>query len=287
MFRFFVTPEQITGDRVVVTGEDVNHMKNVLRMKPGEKVRISSGSDEDYFCTIEAFDEGQVMLRVDSRETSSIELPVQIYLFQGLPKSDKMELIIQKAVELGAYAVVPVAMKRSVVKLDAKKAQAKVKRWNAIAESAAKQSGRMVIPQVQLPVTFEKALVQAADMEYCLLPYENEEGMEGVRSILSDLAKAVKRRREEGAAQAAGTELKMQSPAGAELKPQLPAGTELKPHEPIRIGILIGPEGGFDPGEVELAEQKGWKRISLGRRILRTETAGMALLSVLVYLLEP
>ncbi len=262
MFRFFVAPEQIVGDHITVTGEDVNHMKNVLRMKPGEKVRISSGSDEDYFCTIQSLEENEVMLQVDSRETSSIELPVQIYLFQGLPKSDKMELIIQKAVELGACAVVPVAMKRSVVKLDNKKAAAKVKRWNAIAESAAKQSGRMIIPQVQMPLTFAQAVAQAADMEYKLLPYENEEGMEGVRRILGELSDAVKARSREN---------QMQENLSSTL----------------RIGIFIGPEGGFDPAEVELAVNEGWQKISLGRRILRTETAGMALLSVLVYLLEP
>lgn len=263
MFRFFVSPEQIAGDRITVTGEDVNHMKNVLRMKPGERVRISNGSDEDYFCTIESLGESEVLLHVDSRETSSIELPVQIYLFQGLPKSDKMELIVQKAVELGAYAVIPVAMKRSVVKLDNKKAAAKVKRWNAIAESAAKQSGRMVIPQVHLPVTFSQAVEQAAHMGCKLLPYENEEGMEGVRSILGGLAETVKERR--CAARESGE------------------GQD----SPLKIGIFIGPEGGFEPAEVELAVSGGWQKISLGRRILRTETAGMALLSVLVYLLEP
>lgn len=262
MFRFFVAPEQIVGDRVMVTGEDVNHMKNVLRMKPGEKVRISNGSDEDYFCTIEELKDGQVLLHVDSRETSSIELPVQIYLFQGLPKSDKMEWIIQKAVELGVYAVVPVAMKRSVVKLDQKKAVSRVKRWNSIAESAAKQSGRMMIPQVQMPVTFAQAVEQADQMDYKLLPYENEEGMEGVRCILGELAERVSRQRR-AAEEGRETEA-----------------------SPLQIGIFIGPEGGFEPEEVHLAQQKNWKRISLGRRILRTETAGMALLSILVYLLE-
>ncbi|MDD7390672.1 MAG: 16S rRNA (uracil(1498)-N(3))-methyltransferase [Lachnospiraceae bacterium] len=268
MFRFFVMPEQIAGDRITVTGDDVNHMKNVLRMKPGERVRISNGTDEDYFCTIMSLEEDAVLLHVDSREQSSIELPVQIYLFQGLPKSDKMELIIQKAVELGAYGIVPVSMKRSVVKLDSKKAAAKVKRWNAIAESAAKQSGRMVIPQVQMPVIFAGAVEQAAEMDCKLLPYENEEGMDGVRRILGELAEQVKQR-------------------GCERQAVLEETGVLPEEKPFRIGILIGPEGGFEPSEVELAVKDGWQRISLGRRILRTETAGMALLSVLVYLLEP
>lgn len=268
MFRFFVEPDQIIGEQVIITGEDVNHMKNVLRMKPGEKVRISNGTDEDYFCTIEELREQEVLLHVDSKETSSIELPVQIYLFQGLPKSDKMELIIQKAVELGAYSVIPVAMKRSVVKLDPKKAAAKVKRWNAIAESAAKQSGRMVIPQVQMPMTFAQAVEMADEMECKLLPYENEEGMEGVRRILGELAAQVKQQEQQ-------KQQKQQEMQASQMA------------SPLRIGIFIGPEGGFDEGEVELAVKKGWNRISLGRRILRTETAGMALLSILVYLLEP
>ena len=274
MFRFFVAPEQIAGDHITVTGDDVNHMKNVLRMKPGERVRISNGTDEDYFCTIESLEEDAVLLHVDSREQSSIELPVQIYLFQGLPKSDKMELIIQKAVELGAYGIVPVSMKRSVVKLDSKKAAAKVKRWNAIAESAAKQSGRMVIPQVLMPVTFAQAVEQASDMDCKLLPYENEEGMDGVRRILGELAEQVKKRSRER--QCSQEQQAASSESGV-----------LSAEKPFRIGILIGPEGGFEPAEVELAVKDGWQRISLGRRILRTETAGMALLSVLVYLLEP
>lgn len=280
MFRFFVAPEQIAGDRITVTGDDVNHMKNVLRMKPGERVRISNGTDEDYFCTIESLEEDAVLLHVDSREQSSIELPVQIYLFQGLPKSDKMELIIQKAVELGAYGIVPVSMKRSVVKLDSKKAAAKVKRWNAIAESAAKQSGRMVIPQVLMPVTFAQAVEQASDMDCKLLPYENEEGMDGVRRILGELAEQVKKRIGE-----------RQRSREQQCSPKQQAASSesgvLSAEKPFRIGILIGPEGGFEPAEVELAVKDGWQRISLGRRILRTETAGMALLSVLVYLLEP
>lgn len=256
MSRFFVKQEQIAGNQITIIGEDVNHMKNVLRMKPGEKVRVSSGSSEDYFCTVEALMESEVVLHVDRKEVSSIELPVQIYLYQGLPKGDKMELIIQKAVELGVYAVIPVAMKRSIVKLDEKKAAAKVKRWCAIAESAAKQSGRMVIPQVHMPVTYAQALKETAQMECRLLPYENEEGMEGVRSAMAELKRQVEAGRQTGDA-------------------------------PIRIGILIGPEGGFDDSEIALADEAGWKRISLGRRILRTETAGMAVLSMLTYVLEP
>lgn len=278
MFRFFIKPDQMTGDQIVITEEDVNHMKNVLRMKPGEKVRISDGTKEDCFCTIVELNEQEVLLHIDSREVSSIELPVQIYLFQGLPKSDKMELIIQKAVELGVYSIVPTAMKRSVVKLDSKKAPAKVKRWNAIAESAAKQSGRMLIPQVQMPMTFSQALEMADGMDYKLLPYENEEGMEGVRRLLGELAQQVRLQNKKNAVAYEGTNAAQTA---------IQATVQTENISPIRIGILIGPEGGFEEKEVEQAAEQGWNPISLGRRILRTETAGMALLSILVYLLEP
>lgn len=254
MYRFFASPEQITGEEIVITGEDVNHMKNVLRMKPGEKVRISAGSSEDYFCSIVSLEDREVILHIDGKEESSIELPVQITLFQGLPKGDKMELIIQKAVELGVHEIVPVSMKRCVVKLDAKKAAAKVKRWNAIAESAAKQSGRMVIPEVMMPMTCKEVLQKGGDLQCRLLPYENAEGMEGIRRILEELTGQVKERSEK---------------------------------TPLHVGIFIGPEGGFDEAEVEQAREAGWETVSLGRRILRTETAGMAMLAMLVYALEP
>lgn len=254
MYRFFVSPEQLSGEQIVIIGEDVNHMKNVLRMKPGEKVRISVGSREEYFCSVRSLEETEVILQIEEKAESSIELPVHITLFQGLPKGDKMELIIQKAVELGAHEIVPVSMKRCVVKLDAKKAAAKVKRWNAIAESAAKQSGRMMIPEVMMPISCNEVWKRGHDLHCRLLPYENAEGMEGVRRILGELSGQVTARSEE---------------------------------QQLRIGIFIGPEGGFDESEVQQAQEAGWETVSLGKRILRTETAGMAMLSMLVYVLEP
>ena len=227
-------------------------MKNVLRMKPGEKVRISCSSNEDFACTVMELDDSFVLLHVDSREISDIELPVEITLYQGLPKGDKMELIIQKAVELGVSRIVPVSMKHCVMKLDPKKAPAKVKRWNAISESAAKQSKRMIIPEVTLPLTYKNALAEAKDMDYKLLPYENEAGMEGVRKAFSQMASEVFSDRSVNK----------------------------------KAAIFIGPEGGFDEAEVELAKACGFSSISLGRRILRTETAGLATLAMLVYVLE-
>ncbi len=136
MHHFFADPTQVAEDTIFITGPDVNHMKHVLRMKPGEEVLISDGTGRDYTCEVEAFEPDRAVVRIHSVCDSRMELPAEIWLFQGLPKADKMELIIQKAVELGASAVVPVATKNAVVRLDEKKAQAKKKRWQAIAESA-------------------------------------------------------------------------------------------------------------------------------------------------------
>ena len=154
MHHFFVEPSQIADGRVIITGADVNHMKNVLRMKPGEKAEISDGDGLRYLCVLEGFTEEGVNLRIEDVEADAAELPAKIYLFQGLPKSDKMELVIQKAVELGAYEIVPVMTKRAVVKLDEKKAVKKVQRWNAIAEGAAKQSGRSLVPAVHAVMSY-------------------------------------------------------------------------------------------------------------------------------------
>lgn len=244
MYHFFVSPEQIGEDEIRITGLDVNHIGNVLRMRPGEKICVSDGQNADYYCIIDQITSEQVTARIGSRTEESRELPARIWLFQGLPKGDKMELIIQKAVELGVYAVVPVAMKRSVVKLDEKKAAAKKKRWESISESAAKQSGRQTVPLIGDVTDFKGALKLAADMERKLLPYENETGMEGARKAIESCC----------------------------------AGD--------RIAVLIGPEGGFDPAEAALAKEAGFVPLSLGKRILRTETAGLCVLSVLMFRLE-
>ena len=148
MQNFFVYDWQVQGDTVTIEGTDVNHMVNVLRMKVGEEVSVHDDVNRKYLCRIAELQEDKVCLSILEQQTSDTELPCRIYLFQGLPKGDKMEWIIQKGVELGAYAIVPVATKRAVVKLDEKKAQKKVARWNSIAESAAKQSGRGMIPEV-------------------------------------------------------------------------------------------------------------------------------------------
>ena len=244
MQHFFVTPSQVEGERIYIEGSDVNHMKNVLRMRPGEAVAISDGDNLKYRCVVEGYEEGRAVLAIQQRMPVYTELPCRITLFQGLPKQDKMELIVQKAVELGASQVVPVATRRSVVKLDEKKAAKKLQRWQQIAESAAKQAGRGYIPQVSSVLSYQEALEKAGELDVLLIPYELAEGMEEARKVVASIAQG-------------------QS-----------------------VGIFIGPEGGFEKEEVDAAIHQGAKAITLGRRILRTETAGLAILSISMFRLE-
>ena len=244
MQHFFVTPSQVEGERIYIEGSDVNHMKNVLRMRPGEAVAISDGDNLKYRCVVEGYEEGRAVLAIQQRMPVDTELPCRITLFQGLPKQDKMELIVQKAVELGASQVVPVATRRSVVKLDEKKAAKKLQRWQQISESAAKQAGRVYIPQVSSVLSYQEALEKAGELDVLLIPYELAEGMEEARKVVASIAQG-------------------QS-----------------------VGIFIGPEGGFEKEEVDAAIHQGAKAITLGRRILRTETAGLAILSILMFRLE-
>ena len=181
MYQFFVEDTQVGKHTVTIEGSDVNHIKNVLRMKRGERVRISSTSGKNYFGEIAAFAGETVHVALVEECASDTELPSRISLFQGLPKSDKMELIIQKAVELGAYEIIPVAMKNCVVKLDEKKAAAKTARWQEIAKSAAKQSKRSIIPKVGHLMSYQEALAAAAELDVVLVPYENARGMAATR----------------------------------------------------------------------------------------------------------
>lgn len=244
MYHFFVKENQIGTDTITITGMDVNHIKNVLRMGAGEQVLISNGVDQDYFCEIMEVASDQVTARILSVEQGGNELPARLYLFQGLPKSDKMELIIQKAVELGVYQIVPVVTRRTVVKLDKKKEESKLRRWRAVSESAAKQSKRLIIPEVSGVMTFEQALAFSKEFNKNIIPFEHAKGMALTKEILSGI---------------------------------IPG---------MNVGIFIGPEGGFEDREVELAQQMGAEQITLGKRILRTETAGLAILSVLAFQLE-
>lgn len=245
MYQFFVEPNQIQGTRVVITGEDVNHIKNVLRMKTGEEISVSNGTDgKEYRCGIQELSEDEIVCSLRFVKEEGLELPSRVYLFQGLPKADKMELIVQKAVELGAYEIIPVSSRRAVVKLDEKKAAGKIARWQKIAEAAAKQSRRAVIPQVREVMTMAQAVEYSRACQVRLIPYELAEGMERTKEIIGNL----------------------------------------KPGEDV--AVFIGPEGGFEKDEVEAAALDGVCPITLGRRILRTETAGMTVLSIVMYQLE-
>ena len=244
MSHFFITSGQITGDELTIVGDDVNHMKNVLRMRSGEAFTAADENGMFYRCEVDTLDKQQVTAKVLWKEEGTSELSSKIYLFQGLPKSDKMELIIQKAVELGAYQIIPVATKRAIVKLDAKKEASKLKRWQSISEGAAKQSGRMLVPQISEVKTFGEALQMAQDLDVSIIPYECARGMEATREIFGSI------------------------------KPGM------------SVGIFIGPEGGFEESEVAKAQELDVKPVTLGKRILRTETAGLTTLSILMYLLE-
>lgn len=245
MYRFFVKKEQIGEKMVRIVGSDVNHIRKVLRMKPGEEILVSDGEKKEYHCEIKTLDPEYVEAGIMFVKEEGLELSSKVYLFQGLPKNDKMELIIQKAVELGVYAVVPMATKRAVVKLDDKKEARKLARWQSIAESAAKQAKRLIIPEVMPVMNFKEAAEFAGSLDIRLMPYELAENMAHTRQVLS----------------------------------QITPGQS--------IGVFIGPEGGFSEEEAELALNSQMETITLGKRILRTETAGMTVLSILMYLLEP
>ena len=242
MSNFFIDSGNIDGEAAYITGSDVNHIKNVLRMKEDDEIRLSTGNGLLYTAKISEFLPDRIVCKIVDCEGGKSELPAKIILFQGLPKKDKMELIIQKAVELGVSEIVPVMMKRTIVKLeDAKKELKKLERWRTISLTAAKQSGRIIVPEVSEFITFNEAVKRAENLEYNLIPYENEKGMDRARELVKE---------------ANGKK---------------------------SIGIFIGPEGGISEEELELAEKMGALPISLGNRILRTETAGLALISVLAF----
>ena len=237
MYNFFVDSNSRNGDNYLISGTDFNHIKNVLRMKIGDSFLVSDNGVSN-LCEIESFDSECVVAKIIAENYQDTELPIKIYLFQGLPKSDKMELIIQKCVELGAYKIIPVEMNRCVVKIDDKKKKSKVSRWQAISESAAKQSKRTIIPEICDVLTYKQALNMAKDLDLILVPYESKNGMNDTTEALKEIKNG------------------------------------------MSLGIFIGPEGGFDEKEIELAKEENAKIISLGKRILRTETAAITTTSM-------
>ena len=245
MYRFYVSADQLAEKEVFISGGDVNHIKNVLRLEVGDWIVACDGNGTDYVSRIQSICSDEVVASIEKVQPTGSELPVRITLFQGMPKKDKLELIIQKAVELGACEIVPVMTKRTVVKLsEEKKINKRLERWQSIAYAAAKQCDRGIIPTVHKPVSYEEALAMADQLDYNVIPYELQTGMEEARKIVDQ---ACKQR---------------------------------------SLGIFIGPEGGFEPEEVERAMTRNIHPMTLGKRILRTETAGMALLSILMFQMQ-
>ena len=232
MYNFFVNETEKQGNCFIITESDFNHISNVLRMKTGDEILVSCNGKSN-LCTIEIFFD-YVKAEIIEEDYHNTNLPIKIHLFQGLPKSDKMELIIQKAVELGVEEITPVEMNRCVVKIEEKKKKSKKERWQLIAESAAKQSKRVVIPKVNDIISYKQFLEKSEELSVLLVPYENKDGMKATKEALKEIKSG------------------------------------------DTVGIIIGPEGGFDEKEIDLVTGKNGKTISLGSRILRTETAAIA-----------
>ncbi len=237
MFNFFVDTSAVSGGNVYIKGQDYNHIKNVLRMQTGDTFLVSFDCKSN-LCRLTAFENSTAVCEIIKENYNNTELPIKIYLFQGLPKSDKMEFIIEKAVELGAYSVIPTETEHSVVKFDEKKKAAKVARWQKIAESAAKQSKRNIIPEINECLDYKQALEFAKTLDLLLVPYECANGMAATKTALGKIKKG------------------------------------------MSVGIIIGPEGGFSEAEIDAAKDIGGEILSLGKRILRTETAAVTAISL-------
>ena len=243
MYNFFIDQTDFSGDTVSISGTDFNHIKNVLRMQEGDEFLISCNG-ESHLCALKEFTAQSVIATIKQKNFQDTSLPVKITLFQGLPKSDKMELIIQKAVELGAESIVPVQMERCIVKIEDKKKDAKTARWQTIAESAAKQSKRTLIPTVKNAVSYKNLLKEIDNFDLFIVPYENERGIKSTVDALNKIKSG------------------------------------------MTVGVLIGPEGGFSDTEIKLLYGTKATTVSLGKRILRTETAAITALATLMMHIE-
>jgi 16S rRNA (uracil1498-N3)-methyltransferase len=240
MPRFFVKSQEIENEKIMISGEDFNHIKNVLRLRQGDSLVISDGNCTDYAVVIDSYSCNYLVARIVDRYKNSNESEIDITLFQGVPKSDKMDMIIQKSVELGVKRIVPVFTERTVVKMNSEKdIRNKITRWQRIAIEASKQCNRGIMPTVEVPIAFYDSVTKLKQSDLNLIPYEKEEGNK--------------------------------------LKPVL------KGNGAKTISVMIGPEGGFSNNEVELAVENGFLPVTLGPRILRTETAGLLALSIIMY----
>lgn len=246
MPKFFINNENILSDnRIFIEGNDYNHIKNVLRKSINDELNIcNSENSKNYLCKIIDINDKQVILHIENEIESNSESNINITIFQGLPKAEKMELIIQKATELGVTTIVPTIMKRCVVKVEEKDKQKKVVRWQKIAEVAAKQSGRDKITQIEEFKNIKNICEKIKDYDAVLLAYENEKNNSIKREI--QLLKEMHK-------------------------------------DEYKIAVIIGPEGGMDAEEVELLQTVGAKVVTLGNRILRTETVSLTITSILMY----
>jgi len=246
MPKFFVKENQINENKVILIGEDVKHIANVLRKETGENLNICNiDTSENFLCQITKIDKENIECEVIEKLKSETEPNTEITIFQGLPKAEKMELIIQKCTELGVTTFVPVTMERCVVKLDNKTENKKIERWQKIAETAAKQSGRDIIPKIENLVNLKKVCNLIEKYDIVLLAYENEE-----KCTLKEVLNNVKNMHN------------------------------------LRVGVIIGPEGRIKSKEVEELKKAGAKTITLGKRILRTETVGISMTSIILYELD-
>lgn len=246
MQKFFIEESQIENDKIVITGEDVKHISSVLRMQKGEQILIGSKETlETYLTEIEQIEKEKVVAKIIEKLDTQTESNVEIDLYQGLPKADKMELIIQKTTEIGISKVIPVDMVRCIVKLDEKDAKKKIERWQKVAEGAAKQSKRSKIPEIKNKIKIKDLENIISQYDAFIVAYEEENEI----TLKQELKK-------------------------------------LREQEKYKIGILVGPEGGITKEEIEKLTSYNAKVVTLGKRILRTETAPIVLTSNIIYELE-
>ena len=252
MPKFFVNSEQVNNGEIRIIGEDVNHIKNVLRMKIDDVFNVCDNiSSINYKVKLDTFEQDAVVCKILEKCENIAESNVKVHIYQGLPKADKMELIIQKSVELGVEKIIPVEMKRCVVKLDGKDKIKKIDRWNKISEVAAKQSGRDIIPEICQVETVKQMADKFDEYDLVILCYENEKDL-FIKDVLKDSR----------------------------------INEILYENNGLKIAVIIGPEGGIDSTEVEAMSEKGARVVSLGNRILRTETVAISLLSIIMYEFE-
>ena len=247
MPKFFLTTNYIKENTIIIQNEDVNHIKNVLRAKVDDTIDIcDSETSKNYICKIEQIEEKNIYCHIINEIQTNVEPHIKVSVFQGLPKTDKMELVIQKSVELGVYDIIPVEMKRCVVKLNEKDKIKKMQRWQKISEGAAKQSGRDIIPTIHPVINIKTLCENIKEYDLVLVAYENEK----INTLKQELQKIKQNNAE------------------------------------TKIAIIIGPEGGIDDKEIEHFKENKAKIITLGNRILRTETVALNMLSVIMYELD-